>query len=216
MSTTTFRPRPTSASRRATGVSAARPPSPVFGTAAAPKRPLFTMHYRRRFRAAKPSSSRACGPFATAFRRGSPRKSRRSPRRRRSTAASMTPSTSARRRRATTFNTRGTGRETAGDHARQAADRQPRRDHGARAFHGDPRPPAARRPAAPRRRRQGRRPTCGAGMRSRRSSTRASPTTPGFTRRATGRGGNAGRSRRRSCSTSPATSSSTGPRARSS
>ena len=39
--------------------------------------------------------------------------------------------------------------------------------------------------------------TCGAGTRSRRSSTRASPTTPGFTRRATGRGSSAGRSRPR-------------------
>ena len=91
-----------------------------------------------------------------------------------------------------------------------------RGDHGARAFHRDPRPPAARRPAASRRRRVRRPPSCGAGMRARRSSTRASPTTPGCGRPATGRASSAGRSRPRSCSTSPATSSSTGRTARSS
>jgi len=38
--------------------------------------------------------------------------------------------------------------------------------------------------------------TCGVGTRVRRSSTRASPMTPGCTRRGPGRGGNGGRSRR--------------------
>ena len=51
----------------------------------------------------------------------------------------------------------------------------------ARAFHRDPRPPAARQSAPSRRRRSRRARPCGAGTRSRRSSIRASPTTPGCT-----------------------------------
>ena len=79
----------------------------------------------------------------------------------------------------------------------QAADRQPRRDHGARAFHRDPRASVARRPAASR----GRRPRNGRavalargrgdraqGRRLRHLAVRDA---------ATGRGGSAGRSRPR-------------------
>ena len=77
---------------------------------------------------------------------------------------------------------RGAGRMAAVDHPRAAADRQPRRDHVPRAFHRDPRPPVARQSAPPRPAPMPRARRCGAGTRSRRSSTRASPTTPGCTR----------------------------------
>ncbi len=141
-------------------------------------------------------SVRASG---TARRPSSPRKSRPSRRRKRSTAASMTRSTSA--------------RASAGyDLSKLEAQVEKRLAITQR------RPPivslaatmalehftailAHQLLANPRHLAGGskRRPTCGAGMRSRRSSTRASPTIPGFTRPATGRGGSAGRSRRRSC-----------------
>ena len=92
---------------------------------------------------------------------------------------------------------RGAGRMAAVDHPGAAADRQPRRDHVPRTFHRDPRPPAARQSAPSRRRRRRRARRCGAGTRSRRSSIRASPTTPGCTRPGTGRAASAGRSRPR-------------------
>ena len=117
-------------------------------------------------RRARPSSSKACARSATA--------------RRRSLAEEIKAFTTqeaihsrehdafnkrACERRLRSVGARGAGREAAGSDQGQAADRQPRRDHGARAFHRDPRPPAARRPAASRRRGHGRRPNCGAGTR---------------------------------------------------
>ena len=185
-------------SRRATGDSAAARRSERWWHGGDPSRPPSTMRCRRPSPRARPFSSKACASSATARRPSSPRRSRR-----------FTTQEAIHSREHVAFNkraleagydlsqARGAGRMAAGDHPLAAADRQPRRDHGARAFHRDPRPPAARQSAhlAGADAESGRR--CGAGTRSRRSSTRASPTTPGCTRRATGRASSAGRSRPR-------------------